>query len=558
MKDGPDASHRKQRQTQSEPDRRSGTTTRKWATVALVAILAATVLLRVRLLDVPLERDEGEYAYTGQLILQGAPPYEQAYTMKLPGVHAAYALIMAIFGQTERGIHTGLILINAATIVLLFLIFIRFLGPFPALVGAAAFALLSLDRSVHGFIANAEHFVILPAIAGILLLLHTIERPRYVVLGAASFLFGLSFLMKQHAALFILFGGFYLLVSELKRKPLVPKIVAARCVLFAVGSALPFALTCQILSWAGVFDKFWFWTFTYARQYSSNVPFATGFDLFKLIAAIIVKSSWAIWILSAAGLASLFADKTNRPLRMYAITFACFSFLSVCPGLYFRKHYFLLLIPAVAMFAAIAAASLHRLISSRLSAAAATVTVPLLVMLALANTVYTQREYLFTIQPDVLIHITHGPSPFPESRPIARFIRQNTSPKDTIAVLGSEPQIPFYARRRSATSFLYMYPLMEPNPLASKLQREMIAQIQAAKPEIIVLVEIDESWGEGPNSDRTLPNWMHQYTERYYYRAGVVEIVSTAETIYIWGSRALTHRPQSQHTVLVLARKTAP
>jgi hypothetical protein len=38
-----------------------------------------------------LERDEGEYAYAGQLMLQGIPPYQLAYTMKLPGPFAAYA-----------------------------------------------------------------------------------------------------------------------------------------------------------------------------------------------------------------------------------------------------------------------------------------------------------------------------------------------------------------------------------------------------------------------------------------------------------------------------------
>jgi len=45
------------------------------------------------------ERDEGEYADAGQLILQGVPPYTLAYNMKFSGTYAAYAVIMAIFGQ---------------------------------------------------------------------------------------------------------------------------------------------------------------------------------------------------------------------------------------------------------------------------------------------------------------------------------------------------------------------------------------------------------------------------------------------------------------------------
>ena len=59
--------------------------------------------IRVRLLEMPLERDEGEYAYAGQLLLQGIPPYELAYNMKLPGTYFAYAAGMAVFGQTIGG-----------------------------------------------------------------------------------------------------------------------------------------------------------------------------------------------------------------------------------------------------------------------------------------------------------------------------------------------------------------------------------------------------------------------------------------------------------------------
>src|SRR3954469_4112755 len=88
----------------------------------LLLIILFTIGVRLRLLDMPLERDEGEYAYAGQLILQGVPPYKEAYNMKLPGTYAAYAVIMAAFGQSASGIHIGLALINSGSIVLIFLI----------------------------------------------------------------------------------------------------------------------------------------------------------------------------------------------------------------------------------------------------------------------------------------------------------------------------------------------------------------------------------------------------------------------------------------------------
>src|SRR4029450_11641591 len=86
------------------------------ATIVFTLIIA----IRIRLLGIPLERDEGEYAYAGQLILQGIPPYQLLYNMKFPGTYYAYSVIMATFGQTDRGIRIGLMCVNIATIGVMF------------------------------------------------------------------------------------------------------------------------------------------------------------------------------------------------------------------------------------------------------------------------------------------------------------------------------------------------------------------------------------------------------------------------------------------------------
>ena len=91
-----------------------------WWTLAVI-VFGFVLAIRIRLLGIPLERDEGEYAYAGQLMLQGIPPYKLAYNMKFPGTYAAYAAIMSIFGQTIFAIHLGLLLVNAITIALDFL-----------------------------------------------------------------------------------------------------------------------------------------------------------------------------------------------------------------------------------------------------------------------------------------------------------------------------------------------------------------------------------------------------------------------------------------------------
>src|SRR5262245_24000629 len=118
--------------------------------VLLTLILLAGAGLRVRLVSVPLERDEGEYGYAGQLLLRGQAPFDGARNMKMPGIYAIFAAFMALFGQTDSGIHLGLLITNAATTLLLYWLIRRLYDDAVALAAAAAFTLLSLLTPVQG------------------------------------------------------------------------------------------------------------------------------------------------------------------------------------------------------------------------------------------------------------------------------------------------------------------------------------------------------------------------------------------------------------------------
>src|SRR6267142_1191611 len=133
--------------------------------LAAITIVAAVILLiagiRFRLRDFPLERDEGEYAYAGQLILQGIPPYQLAYNMKLPGTYAAYAAMLRVFGSTPAGIHVGLLLVNGLTTLLIYFLAKRRCGRLGSVTAAASYALLSTSEAVLGLSGHATHFVVL-------------------------------------------------------------------------------------------------------------------------------------------------------------------------------------------------------------------------------------------------------------------------------------------------------------------------------------------------------------------------------------------------------------
>ena len=90
--------------------------------------------------------------------------------MKWPGTYATYALIMTMFGQTAAGIHAGVILVNLASAMLVFVLARRIYGDAAGVVAAGTYALLSIKPATVGLAAHATHFVMLPALAGIVLL----------------------------------------------------------------------------------------------------------------------------------------------------------------------------------------------------------------------------------------------------------------------------------------------------------------------------------------------------------------------------------------------------
>src|SRR5262245_21737252 len=145
------------------------------AAIVVGLTILLSLVVRVRLCSMPLERDEGEYAYAGQLILQGVPPYKEAYNLKLPGTYVAYAVIMSVLGQSPAAIHLGLAAINAVSIWLMHLIGRRLLDDVAGAGAAVAFGILSLSPSVLGLAALATHFVAVFALAGLWCLLRAEE-----------------------------------------------------------------------------------------------------------------------------------------------------------------------------------------------------------------------------------------------------------------------------------------------------------------------------------------------------------------------------------------------
>jgi Dolichyl-phosphate-mannose-protein mannosyltransferase len=517
-----------------------------WALATIVFTLV--VAIRIRLLGIPLERDEGEYAYAGQLILQGIPPYKLAYNMKFPGTYAAYAVIMSIFGQTIHAIHLGLLLVNVATIALIFLVGRRLVNTMAGVTAAASYAVLSVSPSVLGLAAHATNFVVLPVLGGILLLLKeqrvTASEPsqpkQLVRLFASGLLFGIGALMKQPGFLFILFGAIYIVWNDLNRR-LPANRMLLRILIFVTGAVVPLGVTSLILWHAGVLDKFWFWTIDYAWQYGSLVPLSQAPQIFFRSANEVVLTGWPVWILAGIGALTGLWDQRTRASILFLIAFLFFSVLAVCPGFYFRTHYFILVLPAVSLLAGAAISKLTEILEGQLILIRL---VPLLLFAgALSVPILLDKKIFFEVSPNHACGLIYPDNPFLESVRIGTYLREHTEPGDTIAVLGSEPEIYFYSHRHSATGYIYTYGLMESQKYAHQMQQEMIREIEAARPKYLISVAMAYSWLRRSDSAEAIFNWANEYMAQNYTATGFVNIKPT-ETDYFFGNV-----PQSVETL---------
>jgi hypothetical protein len=469
----------------------------RWVSYGYLGALLLAILffacVRVRLSTMPLERDEGEFAYVGQLMLQGIPPYKIACNMKLPGTYAAYAAVISIFGETPSGIRIGLILANVAATFLIFLLGKYLYGSLAGTVAGVTYSFLSCRPAVLGLYAHATHFVVLAALAGILLLLHALDSERTALYFGSGLCFGLAFLMKQPGILFAVFGGLYWLWREWKQ-PFPWRNVAIRGGALFGGVALPFALTCLILFRAGVFPNFWFWTWSYAREYGS---IATISDVRSVLRAFLpwVLRPFIIWEIIALGLAAPLWSRYARTHGGFVTSFCLFSCLAVCPGFYFRPHYYILLLPAAALCAGIAvSAARESLWQGKLSALV--IWLPVLYF-AVAYGISVRAEYkkFFHLDPDSLARKMQIGEPFPEAILVGNFIKAHSSEQDMIGLFGSEPEICFYSSRHCASNYIYTFPLMEQQKFAQQMQNDMMRQIRDAQPRFMVYVDDVHSWG---------------------------------------------------------------
>ncbi|TAL04597.1 MAG: phospholipid carrier-dependent glycosyltransferase, partial [Verrucomicrobia bacterium] len=448
--------------------------------------------------------------------------------------------------------------VTSLSTVLMFLLGRRLMDARYAVAAAVTFALMTAGNSVLGLAGHANHFVVVFTLLGLWCLLNWDEKRNARWAFFSGLALSLAVLMKQHAAVFIIFGGVWLTVRAFTKFLPEEKNGWRHLLFFAAGCACPLLITAILLGAAGVLDRMWLWTFKYAAQYATLTPLHIAPGLFVTAFARVIEPFLPLWLLGGAGFLSALLARNSGPRRWFILGFGLAGFAFVCPGLVFRNQYFIGALPALALSVGVAWQASERWLARRPQWQGLSLLPLSLVLLALACGVASEWTAWVELPPRKLAWKNYWGNPFNEVPVLADYIRQHSGPRETLAVLGSEPQAYFYAQRRAATGYLYTYPLMEDQPYARRMQEEMAAQIAAAQPRFVLLVNVPVSWLVRPGADRFLFDWWSSYSPNRYEVVAVCQGNFHSPSKWFWQEAARACPPSSMPSLVLYELKTAP
>ena len=151
-------------------------------------IVLCFLLIRIGFREIPIERDEGSYAYMGQLVMKGEVPYRDFYEMKPPALYYTYGVLSALSGGDVVIMHIWMALLVSMGGMLLFYLVRRWLDAGAGVIATLAYLVLAMTPYASGFSIQAEHLVAFFAIAGLLALTRGVQAGNRLMILLAGVL----------------------------------------------------------------------------------------------------------------------------------------------------------------------------------------------------------------------------------------------------------------------------------------------------------------------------------------------------------------------------------
>ena len=492
-------------------------------------MICISMLLRVGIASIPLERDEGEYAYIAQRWLAGDVPYQDSFNQKPPGPFLAYAALFALGARSIESVHWLAHVSVVGTMVFLYFIGYRLFSRVVGWTAALFLVVLVMDRTVLGNAANTEVFAILPMTAGMFLAVR--ERPGRLDSLWVGVCGGLALLCKQVVVPVVVLMVAVLafrrwIVGPTEQRAESPANAKETSLgdpsyfhvlsLFLVGLGLVLIPVCIFFAAKGAWTEFCDGVLLHNLSYSVRVPLRLYPWIFWQMAKILSQVFAPIIVLAAFGLYA--AWKRLEPGMLLCLGWFVMSLAAVSVGGYFRAHYFILMMPALALMGAHGACRLGVALEPKRVEWQPAIGVALGIVAALWP-LYASHHYYWAESPEEACRDLYGINPFVESRAVAKLLEENSSPDDRIFICGSEPQMLFYANRASASRYIFVYPLFVGAADSEARQQQVVDEVLHSPPKFIVIVNdvvVPTSFSKTLNASQLIFRELGEFVQHEY------------------------------------------
>lgn len=461
--------------------------------ISWLTIVFLYVAIRINIIDIPLDRDEGIFGYIGQAILDQGLPYHDAFEHKPPIAFYINALALLFVPPTASGIHVFLHVYNFLTLVsLFFLAKIYFRSTHVGLWTALSYAIFSSSPAIQGFTASTEMFMLLPITLSLLFAVLAVRKENLFFALLSGIAGALACWTKQTAVFSVFFAVAYLVAARIfsgreQQNKRLATLVKSLLAWFGGGVSISLFIVAYF-TLKGLFDEFIYWGFKHSLLYGQVV------DLVDILPRVYFQIKYILkgdFVLVGVGILfgfwSLLREKNDG---YFILGFLALSFAGTIPGFAY-SHYYAQLAPAVAVGAGV---GVSRLVEAVPSVAGRLVVTIFSLVLIVSVPLMAHSGYYLTRSPDEISRSIFSNNPFPESRIVAEFIAQRTEPDDQVFIFGSEAQILFYAQRKSVTSYVLIYPLMSTAyPRHKEFQESTWEDIENNPPKYILVVDLPSS-----------------------------------------------------------------
>ncbi len=521
----------------------------KWGPLVLLGVTALIVLvLRLRLLHIPMERDEAGFAYIGHWLLRGKSLYVDMVDNKLPGLYILYAIFTTLFGYQSLGVHLGLLLANIISALCFYLLVRDLYNRFTAGMATAFFILLMVSANVSGFAAHATQLLLPFVLAGFLFFFKGFRTDQKFMFLLAGLMLGMAFAIKQQSVVFcILAAALWWPIRLHWIKSPGHKIPIMEYILLGIGGFLPLAVIMVYFQASGRMDQLIFWTYTQPASMAATFNM-TRWELFANVFPKVVKDFQLLWFLAIPGGVLVYLSGFKKTAAWFAVMMAILGLGSVVIGAAFYSHYFVLALPGVALLAAITLHYIHL-------KAGKTGTIISIAVAALLILIPVIRQSDYFISPNyITIHQKAYNQMFPELELIGEELSKRVKEGERIGIMGSEPSVLVAADRFGCSKHLFMYPMLSDPEKSPPLQVEYMADMKACLPEYIVWNTVSGSWTGGYESLQMFRDLM-MWVEENYTTTGIAEFRLNAPSVMVWDGAVQSHQSQSDQKVYVFQRK---